>query len=197
MKVSMHCRAASPEHTCHLAACTSGPGRAAWGRHPPWVGAQSWGQRCSLSTVAHPPLTSAVHLQRHAKVCFSLLMYLDLAAEIVLSVTRMHTGCACVNCLHHNAYLALKNLHEGTFWGRKAHGRLLMTSLCPCLHNTVHAWTICDICPNVETPPGLSGLTHRCQKARPICKTRWNKSVGKQMLEDTRTYTCPSGRSSA
>ncbi len=70
----MHCRAASPEHTCHHAACTSDLGRAAWGRHPPWAGAQSWGQRCTLSTVARPPPASAVHLRRYATVCCSLLL---------------------------------------------------------------------------------------------------------------------------
>lgn len=55
----------------------------------------------------------------------------------------------------------------------------------------------CDFCPSAKSMSGLSGLMHRCQKACAMHKPRWNKSVGKQTLEDTRTYTCPSGRSLA
>ena len=117
---SMHGSAASPEHTCHRAAYTSGPGRAAWERHPPWVGAQSWGQRCTLSTVAHPPPSSTVHLERHAKVCCSLLMHLNSADELVLAVTTVHTECACIHCVHHTACLGLMKLRKGTCWGESS-----------------------------------------------------------------------------
>lgn len=204
----MHCGAASPEHTCHRAACTSGLGRAAWGQHPPWVGVQSWGQRCTLSTVARPPPTSVVRLQRHAKVCCSLLLHLSLGAEVVLAKTMMYTECAGINCSHHSASLELVKLYIGAARGKGTHNRLLMTILSLCLRNlsAQHCSSMntlrtpSDTCPTIQTPPnlsGLCGLTHKCQKACPIRKTRWNKSCGKQVLEDARTYTCPSGRSLA